>query len=105
MKSRFDPLFQAHEEEFRAEMRDRERERMPGRVESIEATVGRIETWLLEGHRLDDRADRIENRLSEIERQVYQCKERLRTISANSSLIGLCAAISTVALCKLTWWP
>jgi hypothetical protein len=62
-------------------------------------------TWLHEGHGLDDRADRIENRLSEFEREVYQCKERLRTISANSTLIGLCAVISTVALCKLAWWP
>lgn len=29
--------------------------------------------------------------------------DRLRTISANSSLIALCAVISTVALCKMAW--
>lgn len=42
--------------------------------------------------------------LEEIRRHAAQGRAKLEVISANSSLMAICAVVSTIALCKLAWW-
>ena len=46
----------------------------------------------------------LHERVDVLESRTIHALRPLGTISANSSLIAICAVISTVALCKMAWW-